>query len=62
MLSDNGNDWMKVLDMVQSSGSSDQLQTFEIEPDGARFVRIVGYGNSSGNGWNSLTEVAIRGH
>lgn len=43
-----------------SSGSSTQLETFDVPDMPGRFVRIVGYGNSS-NSWNSITEVELFG-
>lgn len=44
----------------RSSGTTLALQTFDVPAAQARFVRIVGHGNST-NSWNSLTEVAIAG-
>ena len=43
----------------QSSGTSGDLETFSFMGLNARYVRIVGHGNSE-NSWNSLTEVEIR--
>ncbi|MBO2942422.1 DNRLRE domain-containing protein [Paenibacillus sp. F411] len=45
----------------RSGGTTSELETFAFDsPADARYVRIVGYGNTS-NGWNSLTEVQIEG-
>jgi hypothetical protein len=43
-----------------SSGTSLDLQAFNISPTQAQYVRFTGFGNSS-NGWNSLTELKILG-
>ncbi len=42
-----------------SSGNTLEFETFDFADVPARFVRIVGYGNSE-NAWNSLTEVAVQ--
>jgi hypothetical protein len=42
-----------------SSGTSLNLETFSITPVTAKYVRIVGHGNSV-NAWNSYTEVHIQ--
>ncbi len=44
---------------VVSSGTSLNLETFTFSPRNARYVRIVGHGNSV-NAWNSYTEVKIQ--
>jgi len=54
MVSDDGGDWQAAYS-GQSSGQSLELQKFQLNAD-ARFVRIVGHGNTE-NDWNSLTEV-----
>ena len=41
-----------------SSGTTKNLQTFDFPDVQARYVRIVGYGNSQNN-WNSITEISI---
>jgi hypothetical protein len=45
----------------QSSGKTNSLQSFNFTPVTARFVRIVGEGNTV-NAWISLTEVSIYGN
>jgi hypothetical protein len=46
-----------------SSGTSTQLETYELGAPRARFVRYYGFGALSNTGgttsWNSLTEVRI---
>jgi hypothetical protein len=53
--------WTSLLTGRRSSGNSTQLETYDFADINARYVRIVGHGNSSGNGWNSITEVEIWG-
>ena len=53
--------WTTLLSGVDSSGSTTALQTFDVTDTSARYVRIVGHDNSTGNGWNSFTEVEIWG-
>lgn len=53
---DNSN-WTTLFSGTQPDYSLD-LQAFELSSTIARYVRIVGHGNSSNN-WNSLTEVSI---
>jgi F5/8 type C domain len=43
-----------------SSGTTTALEPVDVTDSSARFVRIVGHGNSS-NDWNSITEVDILG-
>lgn len=44
----------------QSSGLTSALETFDFGGVSARYVRIVGHGNTS-NTWNSITETEIHG-
>lgn len=44
-----------------SSGTTTGLQTFDFTDVAARYVRIVGHGNSSGNDWNSISELEVWG-
>jgi endoglucanase len=44
---------------LQSSGTSLNLETFSFSPRTAKYVRIVGHGNSAST-WNSYTEVKIQ--
>jgi hypothetical protein len=59
-VSEDGSDWTQVLAGVQSSGSTLELETYDFADTPARYVRIVGHGNSS-NTWNSITETEIHG-
>jgi len=58
-VSTDGGSWSTVFS-GRSSGTTTGLQTFDFANVPARYVRIVGHGNSQ-NDWNSLTEVAIWG-
>jgi hypothetical protein len=58
-VSTDGSTWTTVFS-GNSSGATTGLQTFDFEEVSARYVRIVGHGNSQSE-WNSLTEVEIWG-
>ncbi|WP_158085363.1 PQQ-dependent sugar dehydrogenase [Niastella vici] len=53
-----GTTWTTAASGLVSSGTSLNLETFNITPRSAKYVRIVGHGNSV-NAWNSYTEVKI---
>ncbi|MCQ3830676.1 polysaccharide lyase family 7 protein [Microbulbifer elongatus] len=55
--STDGSSWQTVFSGAQPSSTAN-LQTFDVTDTSARYVRIVGYGNSS-NDWNSISEVNI---
>ncbi|MCT8140274.1 right-handed parallel beta-helix repeat-containing protein [Anaerobacillus sp. CMMVII] len=57
-LSVDGSEWSKVVSQFESSGESINLELVDFDDQTARYVRIIGYGNSS-NAWNSLTAVHI---
>ncbi|MBY0160945.1 polysaccharide lyase family 7 protein [Paenibacillus lautus] len=57
--SSDGSNWLQARNAV-TSAQNNQLQSFSIPVAEARYVRIVGYGNTS-NDWNSYTEVEIWG-
>ncbi|OQP57431.1 cellulase family glycosylhydrolase [Niastella populi] len=54
-----GQSFVTAASNVVSSGTSLNLETFSFSPRNARYVRIVGHGNSV-NAWNSYTEVKIQ--
>ncbi|MFL5747882.1 MAG: DNRLRE domain-containing protein, partial [Niastella sp.] len=58
-VSDSGLVWSNVLTNIHSSGTTNNLETFSFTPRTAKYVRIVGHGNSV-NAWNSYTEVKIQ--
>lgn len=51
--------WSHVRSGVVSSGQTLGHERVALGSTQARHIRIVGHGNSSGNGWNSITEVRI---
>ncbi|HZI14403.1 MAG TPA: polysaccharide lyase family 7 protein [Myxococcus sp.] len=53
--------WTTLVSGGVSSGTTLNLETYDVADVSARYVRIVGHGNSSGNGWNSITEVELWG-
>ncbi len=59
-LSSNGTDWTNVYSGT-SSGTTTALETYNFSNAAARYVRIVGHGNSV-NLWNSITEVEVWGY
>jgi hypothetical protein len=59
LISQNGTNWTTAAAGRVSSGSSLNLETFSITATTAKYVRIVGHGNSV-NLWNSYTEVRIQ--
>ncbi|RME75666.1 MAG: discoidin domain-containing protein, partial [Chloroflexi bacterium] len=56
-LSTDGESWTQVYS-GQSSGSTTEPELFDFDDTPARYVRIIGHGNSK-NDWNSLTEVEV---
>ena len=51
--------WSDAATGLVSSGLTNELERFPIPTTSARYVRIVGNGNST-NRWNSPTEIRIR--
>ena len=54
-----GQNWTTAASGLQSSGTSLNVETFTFTARTAKYVRIVGHGNSV-NAWNSYTEVKIQ--
>ncbi|MEK3883302.1 discoidin domain-containing protein [Paenibacillus sp. PL2-23] len=54
-----GNRWSTVTEPAWSSGKTEKLEAYEAGVM-ARYIRIVGYGNTA-SGWNSLLETEIYG-
>jgi hypothetical protein len=50
--------WVPALSRSMSSGTSLELETFDITDIPARYIRYVGHGNTASM-WNSLTEVTF---
>lgn len=58
--SSDGSSWTTALDRGTSSGTTLRPETYDLADRSARYVRIVGYGNTD-NDWTSITEVAVNG-
>ncbi|MBQ8737348.1 MAG: glycoside hydrolase family 88 protein [Bacteroidaceae bacterium] len=57
-----GNTFERVLTACSTSGITDELERYYIEPCKAEYVRIVCNGNSQGGAnWNSITEARVVG-
>lgn len=56
---DGATGWTPVLS-GQSSGTTAEFETYSFDTVTARYLRIVGHGNSS-SGWNSIAEVEVPG-
>ncbi|MEU2169540.1 polysaccharide lyase family 7 protein [Micromonospora chersina] len=52
--------WTTVVGQRSSSGTTVQLETYDFADRAARYVRVVGYGNTV-NDWNSITETRVYG-
>ncbi|SCL17366.1 polysaccharide lyase family 7 protein [Micromonospora inyonensis] len=52
--------WNTVVSQRTSSGSTLQLETYGFTDRTARYVRVLGYGNTY-NDWNSITEARVYG-
>ncbi|MEU3731547.1 chondroitinase-B domain-containing protein [Streptomyces sp. NPDC033538] len=59
-LSTDGSSWKTVLERKTSSGGTREQQRFDFADASARYVRIVGHGNTV-NDWTSITETDIHG-
>jgi poly(beta-D-mannuronate) lyase len=53
--------WTTLINRGVSSGTTTNVETYDFADTSARYIRIVGHGNSSGNGWNSISEVELWG-
>lgn len=63
-VSDDGAAWTTVREGASSAGGTVDLEPVELgvppaEGLPARFVRYLGFGNSAGSGWNSVSEVRV---
>lgn len=60
--SEDGVTFENVTEVLESSGDTVGFEYFDLTPNPtAQFVRILGFGNSTGSGWNSYEEVQIEG-
>jgi endo-1,4-beta-D-glucanase Y len=51
--------WTPAATGLQSSGTTTALETFTFTARSAKYVRILGHGNSA-SAWNSITEIKVR--
>src|ERR1700754_4217801 len=58
--STDGNAWTTVVAQRQSGGGTVGLESYDFTDRTARYVRVVGYGNTD-NDWTSVTEARIHG-
>ncbi len=59
-VSQNGSSWSTALSRAVSGGTSDRPEAYDIADTQARYVRIVGYGNTD-NEWTSISEAEVLG-
>ena len=59
-LSADGSAWTTVLAGKRSSASAAGLEPYDFADGSARYVRVVGYGNTE-NDWTSVSEAAVQG-
>lgn len=57
-LSTNREAWTAAIVGGQSSGDSLDTEPFDVQPTEARYIRVIGHGNSE-NAWNSITHIDI---
>ncbi|WP_245557604.1 discoidin domain-containing protein [Deinococcus peraridilitoris] len=59
-LSRDGSNWTKVLSKVTSSGSTNNLERYNVTDQGARYIRVTNHGNTESSAIG-LTEAVING-
>jgi poly(beta-D-mannuronate) lyase len=59
-LSEDGSSWTTVLARKTTSGTTLEPQKFDFPDGSARYLRVVGHGNTTNN-WTSITETAVLG-
>ncbi|MGB5418636.1 T9SS type A sorting domain-containing protein, partial [Algibacter sp.] len=61
--SNDGINFSDATSVLTSSGTTVGFEAFQLTPNPTvQYVRILGYGNSEGSGWNSYEEVEIHGN
>ncbi len=56
--SENGTDYTVALKDTSNSKTTEDLENYEIDVT-ARYVKVIGYGNSGGSKWTSINEVEV---
>ena len=59
LTSTDGSAWTSAATGLRSSGTTTALETFTFTARSAKYVRIVGHGNTV-NAWNSITEIKVK--
>jgi endo-1,4-beta-D-glucanase Y len=59
LTSTDGSTWTAAATGLRSSGTTTALETFTFAARSAKYVRILGHGNTV-NAWNSITEIKVR--
>ncbi|AFZ68843.1 discoidin domain-containing protein [Deinococcus peraridilitoris] len=59
-LSKDGSNWTKVLSKVTSSGSTTNLERYNVSDQSARYIRVTNYGNTE-NSAIAITEAVVHG-
>ncbi len=59
-VSADGTNWTRVISNAETSGLTAGFEAYELNQANARYVRLLGYGNSS-SGWNSISEIEVYG-
>jgi hypothetical protein len=59
-VSTDGVNWTEAAQGIETSGATLEFETYELHQLNAKYVKLIGYGNTS-SGWNSINEVAIYG-
>lgn len=61
--SEDGNKFFTVIENAESSGETDEFDSYDLGGVKARYLKIYGYGNNSSASasWNSITEFAVAG-
>lgn len=57
-LSDDGENW-RVIQDIKSSGITEEMEIYNIGNEKARYVRLIGYGNTQGSLWFNVAEVGF---
>ena len=50
-----------VFEMKETSGKTNQFEEYDLSNVKARYIKMVGYGNSAGAAWNDPSEFIVTG-
>ena len=57
-LSEDGENYTRVIDKISTSGTTYELEGYDLGGKKARYIKVIGHGNSS-NQWNSITGIVF---